>query len=99
MAQYSKITVINQLQEHGFTSLLYKLGVANAAILNYANIYNYYDAQRKAEYTRAEAVKIAAAKFKITRQGVYKALKSMQEPCEIPDGVKRLCFTNTVPRK
>lgn len=90
MAQLSKIDLINRLQKSGLAAWLYRLGVINSRALCYANAYNYMDALEKTGQPRAEAIKLTAAKFKLTRRSVYNIVREMEQVATIPPGVENL---------
>lgn len=92
--QYSKAQIINKLQALGFTAWLYKLGVANSKILSYANAYNYMDTMKKTGHTKAEAVKLTASKFKLTRRTMYNVIREMEKPVDLPKYVEKLVSKN-----
>ena len=92
--QYSKVQIISKLQALGFTAWLYRLGVVNSNILSYANAYNHMDLLTKTGYTRAEAIKLTAIKFKINRRTMYRVIATMECPVDVPKYVDKLLSTN-----
>ena len=92
--QKSKIQIINKLQAVGFSAWLFNLGVANGKILSYANAYNYMTIQEKQGHTRAEAIKLTAAKLKIARRTMYNVIHDMEKVIEVPDFVEKLLSKN-----
>lgn len=87
--QYSKIYVVNKLQASGFAAWLFGIGFANSKILDYATVYNYLDIQKKLGYTHAEAVKLTAGKYKITRRSVYNVIADMETFIDVPPFVEK----------
>lgn len=92
--QYSKVQIINKLQALGFTAWLYKLGVVNSKILSYANAYNHLDTLKKTGYTHAEAVKLTATKFKLTRRTIYRVVTEMECQVDAPKYLDNLVSKN-----
>lgn len=90
MARYSKIHVVNKLQAAGLTGWLYKAGIINSKALCYANAYNYLNALEKTGRPRAEAIKLTAAKFKLTRRTIYNVVCDMEEVQDLPHAVENL---------
>jgi hypothetical protein len=88
--QYSKIFIINTLQVRGVTTFLYKLGIVNSKALSYANFYNYLTAQEATGYTRSEAIKLTANKFKVNRRSIYRAVKDMETPVQVTTEIATL---------
>lgn len=90
MARFSKIHVINKLQTAGLTGWLYKAGIINGKALYYANAYNYLNALEKTGRPRAEAIKLTAAKLKLTRRTIYNVIWEMEQMQDLPPAVENL---------